>query len=264
MKSALPPFILGYDGSFAGFLCAAAETINITGSGSPAPSIRGPASAGELFDETIDLRSDRERALRLWRRLARRAGGEALRSCLEAFCSDYQGKEDAIAYAMGRLSREGASALCDLNDPMIGLVEKAALRARNQAHLIAGILRFSELADGSWYALIEPDCDILPLTAEHFSARYADMRFAIYDNKHHTALLHSPGDRWTIANGVTPNNDGIFPLSERELSIRAGWAEYFESVAIAQRRNPRLQASHMPKKYWRFLPETKAKRSGED
>ena len=256
VNSAMPSFILGYDGSFTGFLCAAAEAMNAARSGSPPPSIRSPAAPGELFDESIRIRSDRERAVRLWRRFTRLAGKNAMRSCLEAFCSDYPGKEDAIAYALGRMSREGAGALCDLDNPSIGLVEKAALRARNQAHLISGLLRFSELAGGSWYAVIAPDCDVLPLVAEHFSVRYSGMAFAIHDEGHRTALLHRPGARWAIVYDVSLDKEGMFPLSEREISVREGWAEYFDSVAIAQRRNPRLQASHMPKKYWPFLPET--------
>ncbi len=263
MIGAQAPYILSYDGSFVGFLCAAAETINIVSKGLPAPAIKGPASPGELFDESLTVRSDRERARRLWRRIARRAGQEAsqeagqdgLHHCLEAFCSDHAGKEDAIAHLLRRLSREGKSALCDLNDPAVCLVEKASLRTRNQAHLVTGLLRFSELADGSWYALIAPDCEVLPLIARHFAARFSSMAFTIYDKRHAEAMFHRPGEGWAIATGVKPDGDGVFPLSERERAVREGWAEYFSSVAIAQRKNPRLQASHMPKKYWPLLPE---------
>ncbi|MDP2791896.1 MAG: TIGR03915 family putative DNA repair protein [Rectinemataceae bacterium] len=255
MAGALPPFVLGYDGSFVGFLCAAAEAINTTRTGSPTPSIKGFSSPGELFDESIHVRSDRERAQRLWRRLARRASQEALQHCLEAFCSDYEGKEDAIAYALGRISLEGKSALCDLAHPLICTVEKAALRSRNQAHLIAGLLRFSELADGSWYALIAPDCDILPLIAGHFAARYSDMVFTVYDKRHSTALFHNPKKGYAIATGVLLSSGGSIPLSERERLIRDEWTEYFESVAIAQRKNLRLQANHMPKKYWPLIAQ---------
>ena len=47
-------------------------------------------------------------------------------------------------------------------------------------------------------------------------------------------------------------------FSPRELELREGWRGYFASVSIAQRENRKLQASHMPKKYWRFLPEMAA------
>ena len=255
MAGALPPFVLGYDGSFVGFLCAAAEAINTARTGLPAPTIRGFTSPGELFDDSIRVRSDKERAKRLWCRLAHRAGQEALHHCLEALCSDHEGKENAIAYAMGRMSLEGKSALCDLDDLRMSIVDKAATRARNQAHLITGLLRFSELADGSWYALIAPECDILPLIARHFASRFSAMVFTIYDKKHGTAIFHNPGQGYAIATDLILDSGGNIPLSERERLIRDEWTEYFESVAIAPRKNLRLQANHMPKKYWPFIAQ---------
>ena len=43
--------------------------------------------------------------------------------------------------------------------------------------------------------------------------------------------------------------------SEQEAELRKAWTRYFDSVAIAERANPKLQANHMPKKYWADLPE---------
>lgn len=260
--------VLTYDGSFPGFLCVAAEAINALRSGSPFPAIRGPEPRQELFDETVPVRTDEARATRLWERLSRKAGETAMRTCLEAFCSDFPAKEEAVARALCRMSREGRNALNDLADLDIGTVDKAAQRARFQAHLITGLVRFSELADASWYAPIEPDCDVLPLIGGHFATRYADMSFAIHDRKRGTAILHSPGCPWRIAGGFsfetgtgTEDESGKAgePLfSERESLIRSGWTRYFDAVAIAQRENYKVQRGHMPKKYWHLLTEMKS------
>jgi len=258
--------VLSYDGGFPGFLCAAAEAINMSRAGYPFPSIRVAARGEELFDETFAVRRDKARAIALWRRLSRVAGETAMRACHEAFCSDFPAREDAIARALTRISHEGRGALDDLGDPDICLVGKAALRAKAQAHLVTGLIRFAELSDGSWFAAIEPDCDVLPLIGDHFAARFADMIFAIYDKKRGTAIVHKPGVPWDIVDGfsVAPGNEGKSnkapepPLSERELSIRAGWMKYFDSVSIAQRKNGRLQLGHMPKKYWPLLPEMRS------
>jgi len=247
--------VLNYDGSFPGFLCAAAELINATRSGFTLPSIRGPSSVEELFDETIAVPSDEARATLLWRRLSRKAGEAALRTCLEAFCSDAPDKENAIARTLARIASEGGKALENMGDADICFVVKAALRTKGQAHLVTGLIRFSELADGSWYAPIEPDCDILPLIGDHFAARYADMRFAIHDRKRGMAILHAPGSHWEMVEGFSLAPGEEPPFSEREMAVRSGWIHYFDTVAIAQRRNPRVQSGHMPKKYWRLLPE---------
>ena len=265
--------VLRHDGSFAGFLCAVAEAINATRSGSPAPAIRGPEPCAELFDETIAVSTDETRARRLWDRLSRKAGEAALQTCFEAFCSDFEMREEAIARALARISRENGRVLDDMADPDICLVVKAALRAKGQAHLVTGLLRFSELRDGTWFAPIEPDCDVLRLIGDHFCARYADMSFAIHDRKRGTALLHRPGSPWRIVVGFSLETDTVssasaadsggscLPYSDREMAIRSGWIAYFDTIAIAERANPRLQAGRMPKKYWRLLPEMKPRRT---
>lgn len=247
---------LVYDGSFPGFLCALAEALNLARSGAPPPRIIAREVAPGLFDETVYARRDDARAASLWRRLSRRLGDERARTCLEAFCSDFDGKETALATVIARAISAGPAIFDDLNDPATLRVAKAAQRARGQAHLISGLVRFAELADGTWYAPIEPDCDVLPLMADHFAARYADMAFAIHDRRRGAALVHEPGKPWAIVEGFEfTGGEGGTAFSPRELELREGWRGYFTSVSIAQRENRRLQASHMPKKYWRFLPE---------
>ncbi len=263
--------VLSHDGSFAGFLCAVAEAINASRSAFPAPSIRGSLPHAELFDDSVAVPADEGRAKRLWERLSRKCGEGAMRLCFEAFCSDFGTREEAIARALLRMSREGRRALDDLADPDIGLVERAAARARAQAHLVTGLLRFSELRDGSWFAPIEPDCDVLRLIGDHFAARYADMSFAIHDRIRGTALLYRPGGPWRIVGGFSVETEGrssVFddglPFSDRETAIRSGWLAYFDAIAIEQRKNPRLQAGHMPRKYWRLLPEMNLGKTGRD
>ena len=250
------PDALAYDGSFPGFLCALAEALNLARSGAPVPPIRARERVAGLFNEAVEARRDDARAASLWKRLSRWFGEERTLTCLEAFCSDFEGRETALAAVIARAVSAGPAVFDDLNDPATLLVAKAARRAGCQAHLIAGLVRFAELADGSWYAPIEPDCDVLPLVAEHFAARYADMAFAIHDRRRGTALVHQPGAACAIVEGFEfAGGEGGTAFSPRELELREGWRGYFTSVSIAQRENRKLQSSHMPKKYWRFLPE---------
>lgn len=271
LQAGVSQAVLSYDGSFAGFLCAAAEVVNAYRAGTGLPVLRQAAEEAGLFDETLPLRADADRARRLWLRLLAIAGEQPLQTCIEAFCSDIAGKEDALALALARLSLEGGPALDDMADPRICLVAQAALRARNQARLITGLLRFSRLADDSWYASIEPDCDVLPLIGRHFAERYADMVFVIHDRRRGTGLIHAPGSPWKILRGFSLNEAETpgaragtgrgtgtraeSALSRGETGVRECWQLYFESIAIAPRKNLRLQMSHMPKKYWALLPE---------
>jgi probable DNA metabolism protein len=125
-------------------------------------------------------------------------------------------------------------------------------------------VRFSELTDGSFYAAIEPSCDILGLIGDHFTRRFAPIRFAIHDTRRHSAILHEPGNSWTIIDGFAlalPEKSSTGAdlldghLSAREKEIRAMWRRYFKAIAIGSRTNARLQLSKVPRKYRTGLTE---------
>jgi probable DNA metabolism protein len=117
-------------------------------------------------------------------------------------------------------------------------------------------VRFRELADGTWYSDIEPECDVLPLIRHHFAARYPSMSFIIHDIGRGTAIIHVPGEGVSLVEGFSiKSENGALPLSQDEMELQENWKTYFRSVAISGRTNPKLQAAHMPKKRWKFLPE---------
>ena len=42
---------------------------------------------------------------------------------------------------------------------------------------------------------------------------------------------------------------------ESETLYQALWKQYMTSVNIAARKNLRLQVQHMPRRYWKHMPE---------
>ncbi len=248
-----------HDGSFCGFLCAAAEALNIFRTTGRIHEVCAPGDVG-LFDDTVTVASDSGRAETVYRRLKAKAGEEALQRLLEAFCSGFENISRSLAIMAVRLWSEGPAVLCDLADSDVLAVEKAAHRTRAEVNLFYGLTRFSELSDGTWYAPINPQANILPLIADHFAARYPDMKFVIHDTERATALLHPKNGSWHIVPDFEflPAADSLVSgeaVSPGELRVREAWKRYFNAVAIEERKNPSLQRGHMPKKYWRFLPE---------
>ena len=43
--------------------------------------------------------------------------------------------------------------------------------------------------------------------------------------------------------------------TEEERRCRALWQQFYQTVSIQQRENPRCQMSHMPKRFWADLTE---------
>jgi probable DNA metabolism protein len=252
---------VAYDGSFPGFLCACAEALNAR---EPIPRPVRESETPTLFEIRTTVKRDDQRAAALWVRLSRRIADEPRRRLLEAFLSDVPGIDAAIAATMRRMWRAGDCRSLDLSDPDALMVEKAAYRAREEGHKVCGLVRFSELSDGSWYAPIEPCCDILGLIGDHFARRFAPMRFAIHDTCRRTAIMHEPGRLWNVIDGFNlelpdPGMDGHATLDAhlavREREIRAMWRLYFETIAIQPRKNARLQRSKVPQRYWSRLTE---------
>lgn len=257
-----PDAVLLHDGSFSCFLCAVAECLNAAMAGGRPPAVRSAGGPAGLFENPVPVARDDARAAVLWKRLCSRAGDASMRLVFEAFCSDRPDADSSAAVAVCRLWREGPRALSDLASADMLELEKASARSRAEAHLISGLVRFSELADGSWYASVRPSCDVLPLIGDHFSARFPDALWAIHDLGRGSALVHEAGAPWVLARSFSftaeeeaQASGGVPPYSAAERELRHAWSRYFDAVAIQERSNPRLQAGHMPKRYWADLPE---------
>lgn len=200
--------ILEFDGSYAGFLCAVAETMNLL-SGPQAkrlPELRSAASphGADLFAERISVTSDTDRAERLLQRIVQRRGRQALHGIELAFACDRTEIDgiatcEAAAHALRRLWLEGEGSQQDLSDPKILAFSKAVNRSQRECHLFKGICRFAELADsedgaaGTLYAAIKPACDISAFLAEHFADRLANQNWVLHDSGRGSAILHRAG-----------------------------------------------------------------------
>lgn len=264
--------VLRFDGSFTGLLCAAQEASTLPAVRRAGTRFQNGVCAEELFDSPIPVEGNIERARAIWRNAAAQGYSSALTICFEAFCSDTKDKEDPIGRMLCALILEACSSghngsttehrriavLDDLADPDMLFISRAATRTRNQAQKIMGLVRFSELEDGLWYASIHPDCDVLPLIGGHFALRFPNMRFMIHDLRRSSAIVHECGVPWRIIDGVSlPGAAGALelPATECEATVREQWRTYFSSIAIGARKNLQLQKKFMPKKYWDTLPE---------
>jgi probable DNA metabolism protein len=209
---------LVYDSTFAGFLTAVHHARE-----SGAAAIERENMEASLFSDSCFIRTDRQKAGALWLLIKKSFG---------------------------------KSALDDYSSPSRVSLMKAAWRTRRELHMYQGILRFTELSDGSLYAIVQPDCDILPLMADHFSERYHAFRWVIRDRRRSKARFHETGRGALLAGDIDLGNNedrgkransNIF--SADELSIREAWKSYFRHVTIRERTNPHLQRSFMRKKY---------------
>ena len=161
-----------------------------------------------------------------------------------AFLTCLPDKEMAIYRFIVKFYREGAPLLSRLSDDTYLPLLKAVRQLSGEVEQFRGFTRFSDF-DGVLGAEIEPKNRVLPLLRGHFCQRYANEQFFIYDRTHRELLLYAGGrSRIMRMEHFQPALPG-----EDELYFRSLWKQFFQSVAIRERENPRCQNTFMPKRY---------------
>lgn len=101
------------------------------------------------------------------------------------------------------------------------------------------------------YARVEPDHDVIELVAPHFSDRFRNDRVIIHDVGRDKAVIAYHG-HWLIT-AFAPE-DTPAPTAEETL-FRSLWKQYFDHIAIMERKNTRCQNNFVPDRYRAHLTE---------
>jgi uracil-DNA glycosylase len=158
----------------------------------------------------------------------------------------------ALLYTLIWRLQHGERALLDIaSDPLTHGLESMRKSVRRDIHKMHAFLRFrrAPVPEGHFVAWFEPDHHILAAVAPFFIERFRGMIWSII-----TPLGSLHWDREQLVCGA-PGRRSDAPLDD---AFEAGWRGYYESVFNPARANPEAMRLHMPKKYWRNMPETEA------
>ena len=243
-----------YDGTFDGFLCVVFEAFRRKEC--PAEIGCGPATGG-LFGGEVVVETDRQHADRVALGIAQKGGPSRLASVHHAFQSDVAGRERVLFRLLQTLFGGGADRLDDFRNPDVRQAEKMERLTRREVHRMHAFVRFEEAVGGRFVSEIEPEADVLPLIGEHFATRYPAMDWAVVDLARGRALRHHPDahapmtERLSIVSADEVGAERV----PKEARVQEQWQTYFRSVTIPERANPKLHLRHLPRRYWRHLPE---------
>ncbi|OPJ63373.1 TIGR03915 family putative DNA repair protein [Clostridium oryzae] len=127
-------------------------------------------------------------------------------------------------------------------------------RVLKEAHLLLGFIRFKSINDQILYSSIEPDNNILTIIAPHFAERFSSEKWIINDVKRKLAVLYDGTSKWVLAPFSTDTSKKFIDSPDSEYEHL--WRNYFKTIAIKERENPKLQKRLMPKRYWKHIFET--------
>lgn len=137
-----------------------------------------------------------------------------------------------------------------LTDDTVCSLQKAVRHLTSESHKFKGFVRFSAYAE-VLVAVIEPKNFVLPLLSLHFCDRFRNEEFMIYDKTHSMALIYrsQKAELMYVEELTLPEVDAT------EIEYRRLWKQFYQTIAIEGRINPRRRRTMMPKRYWGQLTE---------
>lgn len=241
-----------------GSIIRAALLAELTGQ---SPSPRDGDRQQNLFDASNAADADEFSLNELLVRLSQKTGRDY------SWLNNYQGRRLAVMIlfnlrnacrdcvpgifaALREALRLGPGHCLDGRGPAGSAFRKRSREVGNEIHRMMGLIRFSETANGDLVAhprLFHRTADIL---LRKFQPRYPDRQLF-----------------FLLPDGVLCCRQGrVFPLDVQELpasllnvndDFNAAWETYYRSQYIPGRKNIRLAARHIPKRYWDWLQEGK-------
>ena len=236
-----------YDGTIEGLLTAIDHILRYEAD--PQKVVLNPQQE-TLFDEGVFIATDAERSDILIRKFSA-AYPENARQVMYVILSEKEETETSLLHYIHMVSLYGSRIEAHLTHPAVHAVHFLARKVSREVHRFKGLLRFAMLEDGSYLARMEPDFNIIQPLSRFFTQRLRTQEWFIYDVKR-SLVSHWNGSRLdfgTLESFCSPE------FAEEEQEVQRLWKTFFAHIAIPERKNPGLQRSFMPMKYWRYLIE---------
>lgn len=248
--------LLVYDGTFAGFLTAVFEVYEYKFD--DAKIVKQSVYNISVFGQDYVVASDNTKAGRVWKGILNYTSPGAAESLYHSWLSEMLNIEKYLLQYIRYLFTKKQSIDKDYSHAAVLKVAQVTKQVHRERHRMEAFVRFQLTKDGLYYAAVEPDFNVLPLLIDHFKNRYADQRWLIYDGKRKYGIYYNLETVETIELSLSDEvkQGGLsIAFAEDEPLYQSLWKNYFQSVNIKARKNTKLHIQHMPKRYWKYLPE---------
>ncbi len=246
-----------YDGSFEGLLTAVFDVYeyrieNVL-------LLTESQRQDSLFIGTHNVITNTEKADRVWKGLRMKISPKAASQVYYAFLSEQKGMENKLLQYIQHIFKNKYTAENDFSNAAVSYVVETAKKVHREKHRMEAFVRFQKLKDGLYFAIVQPDFNVLPVIKDHFEKRYADQPWLIYDSTRKYGIYYDLKITETVqldfSESISVGSLHTEILDESEMLYQQLWQNYFNSVNIAARKNMKLHIRHMPLRYWKYLPE---------
>ncbi len=237
------------DGTFEGLLCAL--FFGFSQKMVPADIVDETYQL-DLFHQSYQIETDEVKAKRVARGIVEKGGYDSYRQIYLAYLCVHEKRYLALYQFAAMLLTQGRVAKYAISTEAGARVLQLSKFASNEAHMMKEIIRFSVLGNGVMFAKFAPKSDCMELVLDHFSRRFSAQGLLLCDTVHKKAgIFQPPREKIIVPIEKIPNPEP----GEEEKRYRKLWKQFFESVAIKERLNPKCQNTHLPKRYRLYMTE---------
>jgi probable DNA metabolism protein len=244
-----------YDGTFEGWLTAVFDVYEHKIK--DADIVLENQHQASVFRPPHQVITDTVKAKRVWDGLKQRVSHNALGQIYRSFLSEESMIENLLLDYVQKVFSTNKTIEHNYTNPTVLYIVQTAKKVYREKHRMEAFIRFQLTKDKLYYAICQPDFNVLPLLERHFKDRYADQRWLIYDSRRKYGLYYDlqvvEAVEINFSEEAASNVSSI--LDDDEMLYQQLWQQYFTSVNIEARKNMKLHIQHMPKRYWRHLTE---------
>lgn len=222
----------------------------------------GEGKVAPLFVSVHRVVPDEEKAGRVFRALQRKLSAGALTCLTSSLYAELPELDMPLFRYVCKAVKSARSIETNFADPDVLFVTNTYRNVRRERLRMMQFVRFQKTADGTYFSMIEPDYDVLPLIVPHFSDRFSEERWLIFDRRRRYGYYYA--DRRPVR--VTfEDSAAIFRLPDGRLGeelrdadegmYQELWRTYFKAICIKERLNPRKHRKDLPVRYWKYLTE---------
>jgi probable DNA metabolism protein len=213
-----------------------------------------------LFFNVHEVVTHENKAERVWNGLREKVSANSIQMLYHVYLSEVPASEMLVYKYIRKTFDTRHNIENDVSDPCVLDMLKIAQKVSRESHRIAMFVRFQKTADDIYYASFDPKYNVLPLTVRHFKHRFADQKWIVYDTKRKYGFYYD----LKIVSEVQIENSRIDSatgkidkeiMAEDEKIFQELWKNYYKTITIKERLNPKLHIKLLPKRFWKYLPE---------
>ena len=213
-----------------------------------------------FYDETFHVSTDERKAMRVWRGLEKKISHHALSALTYCWLSELP-EIDMLLFRYIRKAIDYSKSIeMNFGDPDVLQMSKIWKKVSNERLRIMQFLRFQKAVDGTYFSAVEPIYNVLPLVLPYLNDRFGDQKWLIYDMRREYGYYYDLKE--TIEVRFEQKEAHLLSgflseelMDENEKLFQQMWKEYFKTIAIKERINPKLHRQHLPVRFWKYMTE---------